>query len=262
MPSTTILMTLRIAEDTSAGREMEETFVYPGRELEAMSFAVKYHRWILEVFGPYLGSRLVEVGAGAGSFSEMLLERQPESLTLVEPSAEMSRLLGERIEHLRGSARVSIHNSVFRNVAESIRNDERPDSILYVNVLEHIDDDEGELAAISQTLEHGGRASIFVPALRQLYGSFDSEVGHVRRYKKAELEEKCERAGLRVILSRYFDVLGIVPWWLKYCVLRSNKMEPGAVHFYDKYCVPLTKAAEGLLRPPVGKNILLVAEKK
>lgn len=251
-------MTLPAAE----GPRAQEAFVYPGRELEAMSFAVKYHRWILEVFAPLLGTRLVEVGAGTGSFTELLHERRPESLALVEPSEEMFRVLAERAVALRGATRISLHNSVFRSAAGRIREETRPDSIIYVNVLEHIDDDVGELEAVRQTLDSGGRAFIFVPALRWLYGNFDREVGHARRYTKRELEEKCARVGLRVVLSRYFDVLGVVPWWLKYCLLRSDKMEQGAVHFYDKYGVPLTKAAESVVRPPLGKNILLVAEKQ
>jgi SAM-dependent methyltransferase len=241
---------------------MQEAVVYQGRDLEAMSFADRYHRWILRDFRPYLGARLVEVGAGAGSFSELLLESRPESLTLVEPSAEMFPLLEARVAAAReGGANVSTYNSIFRSVADEIAARERPDSIIYVNVLEHIADDEGELAAVSRALTVGGRAFVFVPALGWLYGDFDREVGHVRRYAKAELEGKCERAGLRVVASRYFDLLGVAPWWVKYRLLKSSELEPRAVRLYDRYCVPLASAAERLVRPPLGKNILLVAEK-
>ena len=240
---------------------MEESFVYPGRELEAMSFAVRYHRWILEVFGPYLGSRLVEVGAGAGAFSELLLERQPSSLALIEPSAEMCRQLRERVEPLRGTTQVSLHNSFFPVVAGRIREDERPDSILYVNVLEHIDDDVGELEAVRRALVPGGRAFFFVPAFRWLYGRFDERVGHVRRYTRGELERKCGLAGFRVIESRYFDLAGVVPWWLKYRLFKSDTLEARTVELYDRFGVPLARVVEKLIRPPLGKNIILVAEK-
>lgn len=240
---------------------MDDALVYEGRDLEAMSFARNYHRWILDLFRPYLGSRLVEVGAGSGSFSEMLLALRPESLTLVEPSG-MYRQLVEAAAAWETEARVATYNDTFDRVAARIRDDERPDSIIYVNVLEHIADDEAELALMSDTLCASGRAFIFVPALSWLYGSFDKMVGHHRRYARSELRAKCERAGLRVIKSIYFDAAGVLPWWVKYCVLRSEKMEPGAVKFYDDFCVPTLRRIEAVVAPPLGKNILLVAEKK
>jgi SAM-dependent methyltransferase len=240
---------------------MEENVIYPGRDLEAMAFADKYHRWILENFKPYMGKRLVEVGAGSGSFSELLMELHSESLSLVEPSKEMYGRLEGRINGMRARANVSTYNSIFSNVAETIKAEHAPDSIIYVNVLEHIEDDEAELGMIHGALTDGGRAFIFVPALRWLYGKFDESIGHFRRYTKPELEEKCRRAGFRIILSKYFDVMGIVPWWLKYRLLRSSTMEPRAVGLYDKYIVPVTKTAEKFANPPLGKNILLIAEK-
>lgn len=234
---------------------MSEKHGYAGKDLEAMSFAVNYHRWILSIFEPYLGKRIVEVGAGTGSFSELLLERRWESLTLVEPSTAMYEQLKQRM----GESNVQIHNDFFERVAHEI---ERPDSIIYVNVLEHIEDDVRELDVINQTLDAGGRVFIFVPALRWLHGSMDRQLDHFRRYARAELEKKCVAAGFRVITSRYFDVLGVVPWWVKYKLLRSNAMEPGAVRFYDQRVVPVARVLESGIRPPIGKNVLLIGEKR
>lgn len=238
---------------------MGERLAYAGRDLESMSFARNYHRWILDLFAPHLGSRLVEVGAGTGSFSELLLERRPQSLTLVEPSSDMHRLLVERVGH-EASPRPRVYNDTFVGVAARVA-EERPDSIIYVNVLEHIPDDEAELRAVREALAPGGRAFVFVPAFAWLYGSFDRQVGHQRRYTRPELRGKCERAGLRVLKAVYVDAAGVLPWWLKYRVLRSEKMEPAAVRFYDRVCIPLLRRAEALAPPPFGKNVLVVAEK-
>jgi SAM-dependent methyltransferase len=240
---------------------MSERVVYPGRDLEAMSFAHNYHRWILELFEPYLGSRLVEVGAGSGSFSELLLALRPDTLSLIEPSAEMYPRLVQRVAQLDDAQRVTTYNDTFEHVAARLREEARPDSIIYVNVLEHVGEDERELELVRETLTAGGRVFIFVPAFRWLYGSFDRQVGHRRRYTRAELQAKCERAGLRILKSTYFDAAGVIPWWLKYRVLRSERMEAGAVKFYDDFCVPPLKRIERLIPPPIGKNILLVAEK-
>src|SRR6185503_16638370 len=80
---------------------MKEQWTYPGRELESMAFAVNYHRWILDIFRPYLGKRIVEVGAGSGSFSELLLETKPEQLDSIEPSSNMYPLLADHLRHLQ-----------------------------------------------------------------------------------------------------------------------------------------------------------------
>jgi SAM-dependent methyltransferase len=240
---------------------MAEALAYAGDDLESMSLARNYRRWILDLFAPHLGRRVVEVGAGKGSFSELLLALGPESLTLVEPSRGMHRLLVEHVGGIPTRARVRVHNDTFAGVARRIAEEERPDSVIYVNVLEHVADDEAELRLVSGVLAPGGRVFVFVPALRWLYGSFDRRVGHRRRYTRGELAAKCERAGLRVVKSVYFDAAGVLPWWLKYRVLRSEKMEPAAVRLYDELCVPVARRVEALVPPPVGKNVLLVAEK-
>lgn len=240
---------------------MSEKPGYVGKDLEAMSFAVNYHRWILSSFEPFLGTRVVEVGAGTGSFSELLLERRLESLSLVEPSTAMHAKLRARMEELAPPTRIKIYNDIFQQVASQIGSSQRPDTIIYVNVLEHIADDTNELHVINNTLDAAGRLFIFVPALRWLHGSFDRQINHFRRYTLAELEKKCVSAGFKVITSRYFDLLGVIPWWVKYRLLQSDRMEPGAVTFYDRRVVPIARTLETRIRPPLGKNILLVAEK-
>jgi SAM-dependent methyltransferase len=240
---------------------MSEPVGYVGKDLEAMSFAVNYHRWILSRFAPYLGKRVVEVGAGTGSFSELLLELRPQTLSLVEPSQSMFEHLSKRVPGFVSAVEVKLYNETFDRVAAQIRSQQQPDSIVYVNVLEHTADDEGEIRIIGETLEPGGRAFIFVPALSWLYGSLDREINHYRRYSRRDLESKCRAAGFRILDSRYFDLPGVLPWWLKYRVLQSRKMEPGAVRFYDQTVVPIAKRLESAIAPPLGKNILLVAEK-
>ena len=84
---------------------MAEALAYVGHDLESMSLARNYRRWILDMFAPHLGRRVVEVGAGTGSFSELLLAREPEALTLVEPSEGMHRLLVEHVGRLPTRAR-------------------------------------------------------------------------------------------------------------------------------------------------------------
>ncbi len=240
---------------------MPESVSYVGKDLEAMSFAVNYHRWILDEFRPYLGDRLVEVGAGTGSFTELLLEHRPRTIAAIEPSG-MYTLLLENIAKFRTASTVKAYQAIFTQVASKIKETDNPDSIIYVNVLEHIEDDTRELSAVYETLAQKGRLFVFVPALPALYGNFDREVGHFRRYVKSDLQKKCNDAGFRILKSSYFDLAGIIPWWIKYQVLKASTLDQGSIRLYDKFAVPITRAIESAINPPIGKNILLIAAKE
>ncbi len=204
--------------------------------------------------------QIVEVGAGTGSFSEFLLREKLETLALIEPS-EMFQHLEENVSQIETDAKVTYHQAIFAQVCDSLAASDKPDSIIYVNVMEHIEDDSGELEMIYRTLVPGGRCFIFVPALMSLYGEFDRKIGHFRRYTKTELEEKCKKAGFKIAKSKHFDFAGIFPWFVKYKLLKSDSLESGAVTLYDKIAVPVIQKFEKILPMPVGKNLLVIAEK-
>lgn len=232
---------------------------YAGKDLEAMDFAVRYHEWILDLMRPYLGKDLVEVGAGTGSFSQLLLRTGPRSLTLVEPSA-MFESLKVNVK-ANGSVNIRYFHDIFGHAADRIAAEAPPDSIIYINVLEHIEDDVSELRRACETLVPGGRLFIFVPAMPFLFSEFDKKIGHFRRYRRKELREKLVSAGFEVLMDRWFDAPGILPWALKYRLMRSTTMESGAVQLYDRVVVPIIRPLENMLNPPIGKNLLFIAQR-
>jgi len=231
---------------------------YVGTDLEDMTFARNYHRWILDEIRPYLGRSVVEVGAGTGGFSQLLLNEHPKFLTLVEPSEMFIQLVANVNSK---TTAVEFHQSIFADIYMDIARRLSPDSILYINVLEHIERDLDELKLVHDCLAPGGRVLIFVPALRQLYGNFDRNIGHYRRYSRRDLVQKVAGAGFEILTAKYFDFTGILPWFIKYRILRSGSLSPVAVKAYDKLAVPFTRFLESLLIPPIGKNILLAAKK-
>lgn len=242
------------SEALSAGSANSHEYV--GRDLEAMDFAINYHRWIRDEFAPYLGARVAEVGAGTGAFSELLLEHAGvEQLVAVEPSERMHATLVERVG---SDPRVTVHRALFRGVSEEYAGE--LDTLVYVNVLEHVEDDRGELTLAFESLAPGGHICIFVPAVNWLYSRFDAELGHHRRYKKKELVEKATAAGFETRRARYFDSAGIVPWLVAFRFLR-RELRAGQVRTYDKYVVPLMRRVEGVVAPPLGKNLLVVGRK-
>jgi SAM-dependent methyltransferase len=237
---------------------MTAQVIYPGTDLEAMSAAARYPRWIVDEFRASLGRHVVEVGAGAGAISALLLAEAPETLTLVEPSA-MFTLLTTNVPARDTAPRVRHHQALFADISPQLT--PTPDTVVYVNVLEHVADDEAELRLIWEALSPGGRCLVFVPALRSLYSPFDRRLGHYRRYSKKELVAKSESAGFEVLSAKYFDVAGVLPWFVRFRVLRASGLGAASVAAYDRWVVPVTRRVERLIRAPFGKNVLAVLAK-
>ena len=230
--------------------------VYFGKDLEAMSFALNYHRWIADEFAPYIEPCIAEVGAGTGNFSEFILQRGAKKLFAFEPSSNMYPLLSEKFI---SDDRVEVRNSLFGECSSEFV--ESFDAVFYVNVLEHIESDGEELRIAYRTIKAGGHLLIFVPALQWLYSELDNKLGHFRRYHKKDLCDVVTGAGFDITCVKYFDIAGIIPWYLAFVLMKKN-MTGGNVSVYDRFIVPPMRFIEGLLAPPIGKNILLVASKR
>jgi SAM-dependent methyltransferase len=237
--------------------ETKNEAVYEGRDLEAMFFAQNYHRWIIEQFRSCIGKIAGEVGGGSGNFSEILLETGLiEKLTIIEPSAEMYQQLKIKMANRRDVKTIQAFLSdIVRQYHEYF------DTLFYVNVLEHVEKDEGELQLIHNCLRNGGYLCLFVPALSWLYSDFDRDIGHFRRYGKSALRDLLQGNGFQVVELKYMDLAGVFGWYIFYRLL-GKKMKAAEVMFYDKYVVPLMKTAEKLITPPLGKNLLAIARKK
>ncbi len=235
---------------------MPERVSYEGKDLEALADMPHYYDWIMEHFRPHLHGSAVEFGAGRGTISERILA-SVSTLDLIEPSPN----LVERLRHrFAGERRVrifseSLEDRVGRADAHTY------DAVVMVNVLEHIEDDIWALKELRRLLRPGGKLLVFVPAMPFLYSRLDERVGHYRRYTRPVLVERLSHAGFTVPLARYLDVLGILPWWLVNTLGGRTEFDPRAVRLYDTLGIPLTRLAEGLFSPPLGKNIVAVAEK-
>lgn len=237
-----------------------ESFKYEGEDLDAMDLADNYHDWILDRFEPSLGANVVEVGAGTGSFSRLIARRAaPRRLFLLEPSQAMAAKLDEAAEELTDVETMTAVGFLDGMTAEVTAFE--PDTFVYVNVLEHVEHDAEEIQRVFDLLPPGGTLCAFVPALPFLYSKFDKSIDHYRRYTLGGISDKCTSAGFEIVERRYFDVVGILPWLIKFRLLGSTRLNPGAVGVYDRLVVPVMRRVESLIRVPVGKNALVVARK-
>ncbi len=229
---------------------------YEGSDLEALATLHRYQRWIVETFQPYLIGKAVEFGAGIGNISKRI---RPHVLTLdlVEPSANLAPPLQQRFD---GDDGVVIFQDPLEVRLPAIA-DKTYDTVILVNVLEHIKDDAAALDGFYRILKPGGHLLLFVPALKFLYSDLDALVGHFRRYQRPELNGRVTGAGFHIVRSRYFDTLGVAPWWLLNTMMGKTGFNPTLVGIYDAVFAPLSRGLEGLAPPPFGKNILLVARR-
>ena len=236
-----------------------ESSNYPAKELlKHLASSEKTARRIVTQFKPFLNHPILEVGGGLGQITNELLKTNG-LVTSFEPDPALCEILRTKFSD---SAPLKIIQTTVSDFLEESRAKERFGSVVYVNVLEHIEDDFAELTKSRDLLTNSGKVVIFSPALPCLYGSMDGLSRHFRRYSKAGLTNIIEKSGFRVIHAEYFDFVGIIPYFLMYRLFKIRSIGSGGMFIYDNLILPistlLSKLSRGTL---IGKNILVVGEK-
>jgi len=214
----------------------------------------RYNRWIVDHLHPYVGSRLLEVGAGTGNLTRFFLRCEEILAVDIDPS-----FLGEFGRRFAGYPRVKTEVMDVGAPADPL-GERRFDSVLCVNVLEHIPDDQGTLKRFRNHLVPGGRLLLLVPAHAALYGGVDRSAGHVRRYDRKGLAGKLVAAGFIVEKLRYFNMLGALGWWVNVRLLRRRYLPQGQSRLLN-LLVPLLRL-EDRVSPPFGLSLIAVATRR
>jgi glycosyltransferase involved in cell wall biosynthesis/predicted SAM-dependent methyltransferase len=217
--------------------------------LQSMRRARGLNRWILSRFRSYLGARVLEAGAGIGNFTELLLDR--ERLVSVDNDPLYIEMAEWRLGHLENVRTVQADladPATYVNLKG-----ERIDTIVCLNVLEHIGPDEEVLRAYYDLLEPGGHAIILVPAHPWLYSPCDEALGHVRRYTQPELHTKIQRAGFEVVMMEEFNRMGVPGWWFNKWLGRRD-LNPRQMRLFETL-LPLAKGMEAL---KLGRGLSLI----
>src|SRR6266540_2072355 len=189
--------------------------------LQRVSQLSRYNAWLYEQISPFVGRRILEVGAGLGTMTRYLLDLDAPVPEWVE--------------------KYSL------------------DTVMCLNVLEHIEDDEAVLRRFHDALSPRGRVLLIVPAMRMLYGTIDETIGHFRRYERDELSAKLRRAGFQVEEARYINLIGVPGWFLNGRLLR-RKTVPGLQARLNDLLVPVLRL-ERYFRPSFGMSLLAVGRK-
>jgi SAM-dependent methyltransferase len=234
---------------------MNDAFAYTGTELDALASAPNYHRWIVHRFSPYLGERIVEAGAGIGTFAAYLREAAPAAmLTLVEPAANNYPQLARR--HAGDPRARTVHG--YLSDADGAAS---ADTVVAVNVLEHVEDEAAFLSTAHRLLVRGGHLLLFVPALPAIFGTLDEAFGHHRRYRRRGLRDALVAAGFEPVRLAYTNLPGVVAWWVSGRVLRRRTLTARDAALYDRWVVPWISALERIAPPPLGQSLIAVARR-
>jgi glycosyltransferase involved in cell wall biosynthesis len=214
----------------------------------------RYNEWIWERVQPYVGQRVLEVGAGTGAMTRFLYGRE----LIVATDKETPY-----VDRLRNAFRRRPGMLVERFDPDADDTQELArhgfDTVTCINVLEHTADDVAALRRMHDLLVPGGRVIVFVPAGRALYGTLDQSVGHIRRYEKEELVEKLRHAGFEIDDVGYQNRISKAAWWLNSKVLKRRGLPLAQSRIFDR-CVPLIRTLEGE-KPASGLSLIAVAHR-
>jgi SAM-dependent methyltransferase len=215
----------------------------------------RYNHWIYEHISHALGRRVLEVGSGTGNITRFLCSdgREVTATDIVSAyRSELERLFGDnpkvRVEKFDLTARTP--DAFFIDPF---------DSVVCLNVLEHIEDDLFALAQIRDSLAPDGKLALLVPAHQFLYGEFDRAIGHFRRYERRELAGKLKKAGFIVLEMKFFSLVAALPWLINGRLLKRDRIPAGQANLAN-FLVPLLKL-ERLIGPPCGLSLIAIAQK-
>jgi SAM-dependent methyltransferase len=209
--------------------------------------------WLFDEIRPYFGRRVLEAGCGYGNLIQHLLDRDLVIAVDIDPASV--RIVAHRYRN-HANLLACVFDICDPNVQTLAVHE--IDTVVSLNVLEHIEDDVLALRNMANVLEPGGKLVLIVPAFEWLYGSMDSSIGHCRRYTRATLAEKLMRAGFAVQKQYYTNVLGAIGWFVNGRILRQPVPPTGQLGLFNTL-VPLLATLEKLVRPPIGISLISVS---
>jgi glycosyltransferase involved in cell wall biosynthesis len=218
-----------------------------GETLDALSAAPKLNRWMADTIRPYVGERVLEIGAGIGNLTRALLPRR-KCYVATDIDAEHLARLSTRFQH-RPNLRVRFCD--LTDPAHFTEFEGMMDSVICLNVLEHVEDDLQGLRNIYSALRPGGRAIVLVPHDMRIYGTIDKMLGHYRRYTHEELRTKMEQTGFRFERMLEFNRISRYPWWFSGRVLKQEALGVGQMRVFDRLVWLWRKIDSSLPWPPV-----------
>ena len=230
--------------------------------LMRMASAPRYNRWIFEELSPYAGRRVLEVGCGIGNMTAFFAPGRELLLAIDRLPASIAYARAR----FQGMPQVVVRpgDIMDADLLPELRA-HRFDTVVCINVLEHLEDDLTALRHMREVLEPGGNLLLLAPAGRYLYGALDEALGHVRRYERHQLEARVRAAGFAIVELHYLNLLGIPGWFLNSRILKRRLLPAGQLRLFNAIAPPFIWLETRLRRvwdAPLGQSLVCVAQKK
>ncbi|HLO28987.1 MAG TPA: class I SAM-dependent methyltransferase [Anaerolineales bacterium] len=225
--------------------------MYIGQELTIFAHAINWKKYYTAIIKPYFGKRVLEVGAGMGATTAIMCDGTQVEWVCLEPDPDLRNEIARLISDKKLPACCHTQGGF---VADLERGNSF-DTFIYIDVLEHIEDDYAELQAASVRLAPGGHLIVLSPAFHFLYSPFDRSIGHYRRYNKKMLQtlspKDCE-----IEKMMYLDSVGMATSLINRFFLSQSMPTVAQIRFWDKWIIPLSKWADRLFAYRFGRSLL------
>lgn len=236
---------------------MKDEFKYPGEELAIFEQAQNWKKYFSKYILPFVGEKVLEVGAGTGSTTILLNHNKASEWLLLEPDQKMAEELKRKTQSgFLPKNCIPVHGTL-KALDPSIRFD----TILYIDVLEHILHDKKELETAADFLKSGGALIVLSPAVPFLFSPFDKAIGHYRRYTRNSLS-RIRPAGLLTQRIHYLDSAGFFASLANRLLLKQQYPSHNQVRTWDKFMIPVSKITDVLFFYSFGKSILGIWKKE
>jgi SAM-dependent methyltransferase len=229
--------------------------------LDNLSAADRLNDWMFESIQPYVKGTTLEIGSGIGNISACFVKNDLP-LHVSDYSDHYCRLLQQKFASeslIRDVYQIDLATPDFDDKYSSLIG--KFDTVFALNVVEHIGDDGLAIANCKKLLAAGGHLIILVPAYQLLYNGFDKELEHFRRYTRSSLKKLFLDQHFKIIKSWYFNLAGILGWFVSGTILRKKTLPAGQLSFYNKL-VPIFRIADRLTMNQMGLSVIVVGKKE
>jgi SAM-dependent methyltransferase len=224
-------------------------------DLTTMREARRYQRHVFSILRPYIGARVLEVGSGIGTTTRTLVE-MAERVVGIEPNRASVVHLRQAVGH---HPAFTLHDCHLEECDRAALLGERFDTILCVNVLEHIEDDQAAVRGFAEiAAPAGAHVLIFVPAVEAAYGRLDKALGHHRRYSRRRLKRLFDQAALDLHVLRYTNPIGLLGWMYNTCISRTAAHSPRQIALFETLVAPWALPLERVVPVPVGLSLVAI----
>ena len=220
---------------------------YNSDDLDLFQFAKNWKKYFANKISNHIQGDVLEVGAGIGSNTKYLIESNPniKSWTCIEPEKIFIPRIRENLKNL--NINFTVKNSTIEGISELF------DTIIYLDVLEHIDDTKKEFIEINKRLKLGGKLIILVPAYNFLYNEFDRHVGHIKRYNKKVLKQEIKYNKVKIF---YLDSMGFFASFFNKILLKKHLPSKKNILFWDKILIRMSIITDKLIFNRFGKSLI------